>query len=183
MALGPDLLGRLAVRLRAMKDPGFRCTRRIPATPAEIRAAIADVERWPEFRGFGPLPGIEKAEYRERTADTVGSVIRVRNRDGSGHTERILEWTDDRVVMELGEFTAPLDRFAERFVETWSFAPDGASTRVERGLRLVPRGVLGRPFLFLISFLLKRAIARHLDDMSRGAAAGADGGAPDRPAS
>lgn len=146
----------------------FECTRQLSRTPAEIRAAIADVGRWPEFRGYGPLPGIEAAEYERRTPDVLGSVIRVRNRDGSGHSERILEWSDARVVMELGDFTPPLSRFAERFRETWSFEPVGASTGVTRRFDLFPRGVLGRPVLFLISLLLRRAVARHLEDMSRG---------------
>lgn len=154
-----------------MSALSFCCTRTLAATPAEIRAAIADVGRWSEFRGYGPLPGIEKAEFVQQTPEMVGSVVRVRNRDGSGHSERILEWSDARVVMELGDFTPPLDRFAERFRETWTFERESDATRVRRSFDLFPRGVLGWPFLFLISFLLKGAVARHLEDMSRAEAA------------
>lgn len=151
-----------------MKSVAFECVRTLPLTPAAIRAAIADVGRWSDFRGWGPLPGIESAEYRERTPDVQGSVVAVRNRDGSSHTERILEWSDARVVMEFGEFTPPLSRFAERFTETWTFEPVAGATRVTRRFDLHPRGVPGRALLVAISFLLKRAVARHLRDMSRG---------------
>ena len=151
-----------------MKPVTFRCRRRIPRTPVLIRAAIADVARWSEFRGYGLIPGIQSAEYAERTSVMVGSVIRVRNVDGSTHHERILEWSDQRVVMELGDFTPPLSRFAERFRETWSFEPEPEGTRVTRRFELFPRGLVGWLLLSGLAFPLKAAIERQLEDMSRG---------------
>jgi hypothetical protein len=58
-----------------------------PATG--ICSEMADVTRWNEFRGYGFLPGIASAEYEVRTADMVGSCVRVRNTDGSEHIEEI----------------------------------------------------------------------------------------------
>lgn len=146
----------------------FQCSRLIPYTPAEIAAAIADTSRWPEFTGYGPMPGILSAEYETRTPEMSGSRIRVHNSDGSSHVETIEVWQPpEQIVMRLHEFTPPLSRLADHFLESWRFTvgPDG--TRTSRQLQLYPRSPATRPLLWLISLLLRRAIAAHLEQMAR----------------
>ena len=72
--------------------------RMIPAPADVICAEIANVDAWNQFGGYGVLPGIEKAMYETRTADMIGSRIRVRNTDGSGHVEEITQWTPGKAV-------------------------------------------------------------------------------------
>ena len=140
----------------------------IPLSPEEICAEFADLSRWPEFDGYGPLPGIKMAEYEERTADMVGSRIRVENRDGSTHVESIKVWDVGRqVVMELGEFSPPLSHLATHFVEEWSFQVQEQRTLVTRRFQLYPRSSLTRPPLWLIGRFFRRAIDQHLADMAQ----------------
>jgi len=47
----------------------------------------------------------------------------------------------------------------------WEFERLGEGTRVVHSFRLYPKSPLPRPALWLISLLLKRAIARHLRQM------------------
>jgi hypothetical protein len=96
----------------------------------------------------------------------VGSRVRVTNRDGSGHVEEIVEWQPDRrLQLRLGEFSPPLSRLAAAFVETWELRREDGRTRVTRSFELIPRSRATRPVLWLISQLLRRAVARHLRRM------------------
>lgn len=151
-----------------MQPIRFECHAQIRATPAEIAAAIADLSRWPEFTGYGPLPGIAKAEYERRTEPMTGSRIRVTNKDGSSHVEEILAWDHDGGIrMKLHEFTPPLSRLASHFVEEWRFRPENGATGVVRRFELHPRGSASRPLLRLISLLFRRAIDRHMAQLAR----------------
>lgn len=49
----------------------FSCQRTIPKSGTEIVSKIANMERWSEFGGYGPLPGIERAEYEIRTETMI----------------------------------------------------------------------------------------------------------------
>jgi hypothetical protein len=144
----------------------FACEATLPLTPEEVAGQILDLARWPEFDGYGPLPGIKAAAFEVRTPGVVGSRVRVTNRDGSGHVEEVVEWQPDRwLQLRLGEFSPPLSRLAAAFVETWEFRREGDRTRVTRSFELIPRSRATRPVLWLISRLLRRAVARHLRQM------------------
>jgi hypothetical protein len=54
---------------------------------------------------------------------------------------------------------------ATGFTEAWEFERVGDGTRVARSFEMHAKSGLARPVLWLISFLLKRAIARHLRQM------------------
>jgi len=62
-------------------------------------------------------------------------------------------------------FSAPLPRLATEFQESWSFERAGTATRVTRSFELHPKSAVTRPALWLISLLLRRAVARHLRQM------------------
>lgn len=151
-----------------MRPMIFTCKAIIPKTASEICAEIANVARWPEFKGYGLLPGIASAAYEQRTPTMIASRIRVRNTDGSGHVEEICAWEPGRkVVMKLHDFTPPLDRLATHFIEEWHFEAKNGATHVTRKFQLFPQHPAARPFLWLISLAFRRAIARHLAEMAR----------------
>jgi hypothetical protein len=144
----------------------FSCSAILPASPVQIAERIARVESWCEFRGYGPIPGIASAVYELRTAELKGSRIRVRNEDRSHHVEEITEWApNERVVLQLGEFSPPLSSLASRFVEEWEFTPVPEGTRATRSFSLYPRNSLTRLPLWVISRMLRRAAAEHLRHM------------------
>jgi hypothetical protein len=112
------------------------------------------------------LPGIKAAEFEVKTPDIVGSRIRVTNRDGSSHVEEIVEWQPtQRIRLHMTDFSLPLSRLATCFVETWDFERVGGETKVTRSIELNAKSILAWPVLWVISFMLKRAIAGNLREM------------------
>ena len=69
--------------------------------------------------------------------------------------------------MKMDEFTPPLSRLAAYFIEEWSFEETAVGTLVVRRFELFPRRGWTRPFLWLISLMFRRAIARNLAEMAR----------------
>jgi hypothetical protein len=152
--------------VRLMTPIRFACTATLPLRPADIVGQILDLDRWTEFTGYGVLPGIRAAEYEVRTPGVVGSRIKVTNTDGSQHFEEIVEWLPDRRVrLRMTGFSPPLCRIATEFVESWEFRPADGGTAVTRSFEMVPKFALARYVLWLISLLLRKAIARHLREM------------------
>lgn len=149
-----------------MKPIRFSCVATLALAPDVIAGHILDVSKWPEFRGYGLLPGIRSAEFEVRTPSVVGSRVRVVNTDGSTHVEEIVEWRpDQRVEMHLKDFSAPLSLIAAGIEETWDFERIDDETRVTRSFRMHARSASTRPALRLISLLLKKAVARHLGQL------------------
>lgn len=153
-----------------MKPITFTCHETLPLAPEEIAQQILDVAKWLDFRGYGPIPGIKSAVFETRTPNVVGSRIRVTNLDGSTHVEEIVVWQPDRrLQLQMGNFSKPLSRLASAFVETWEFERVGNETKVARSFELNAKSMLTKPVLWLISFFLKRAIARHLTEIKQAA--------------
>ena len=149
-----------------MKPITFTCEETLPLAPEDIARQILDLTKWPEFQGYWPIPGIKVAEFDVQTPGIVNSRIRVTNLDGSSHVEVIVEWQpDQRIRLQMKEFSAPLSRLATGFEETWEFKRTGKETHVTRSFRLHAKSVLARLLLWVISFFLKRAIVRHLREM------------------
>jgi hypothetical protein len=112
------------------------------------------------------LPGIRTAEFEVKTPEVIGSRIKVTNTDGSSHVEEIAVWEPARrVTLHMRNFSPPLSRLATGFDETWGFHRSGLDTQVVRSFELHATSRVTRPILWLISILLKRAIARHLRQM------------------
>jgi hypothetical protein len=152
-----------------MKPIRFCCQATLPQRPEEIASQILDLSKWPEFNGYGVLPGIKQAEFETRTEKTVGTRIRVLNRDGSTHVEEIIEWEPTRrLILRMQEFSPPVSRLASGFDETWEFQATDAGTHVVRSFAMHPKTLLTKPALWLISFLLKQAIIRHLRQIAAG---------------
>lgn len=151
-----------------MKPITIVCKETLPLPPAEIARQILDVTNWSDFQGYGAIPGIRRAQFEVLTPSIVGSRIQVTNLDGSTHVEEITEWQPDhRLQLHLLEFSAPLSRLANRFVETWEFQILGNETEVTRTFELHAKRLMARPVLWMISFLLQLAVARHLRQMKQ----------------
>jgi hypothetical protein len=149
-----------------MKPITFACEETLVLTPEEIVQQILDLTKWPEFHGYGLIPGIKVAEFEVQTPSIVGSRIRVTNGDGSSHVEEIVEWKSDHCLrLEMKEFSAPLSRLATVIEESWEFKRTGNETHVTRSFRLHAKSFLACLLLRVIAFFLKRAIIRHLREM------------------
>jgi hypothetical protein len=149
-----------------MRPITFSCTETLALAPAEIAWRILDLANWTDFKGYAVLPGIKAAEFEVRTPGVVGSRIRVTNTDGSSHVEEMVEWQPENSLrLRMSGFSAPLSRLATEFVESWAFEREGTTTRVTRSFELHLKSTVARPALWLISLLLRRAIARHLRQM------------------
>lgn len=150
-----------------MRPIRFACRATLALTPDKIVEEILDLDNWPAFQGYGPLPGIQSAEFETRTPHLVGTRIRVTNMDGSTHVEEIVEWQPDRLLkIRMREFSLPVSRLATEFLETWEFQPDGHETGVVRRFELHAKSLVAWPVLWLVSTPLKQAIVRHLKQLS-----------------
>src|SRR3984893_5395228 len=135
-----------------MKQITLSCEQTLALAPEDIARQILNLTKWPEFHGYGPIPGIKVAEFEVQTPGIVGSRIRVTNTDGSGHVEEIVEWQPGRrLQLHMKDFSAPLSRLATRFEETWEFQRVGNATRVVRSFQLYGKSALTRPLLWMIS--------------------------------
>ena len=68
-----------------MKPITFSCAEILGISSDEIARQILDVARWPDFKGFGVLPGIKAAEFEIETPEIVGSRIK-----SSIRTDRVM---------------------------------------------------------------------------------------------
>jgi hypothetical protein len=151
-----------------MKPIRFAVEETLASDPARVVAQILDLASWPKFRGFGPIPGIQAAEFIVRRPDVVGTRIRVVSLDGSSHIEEIVEFERDRQLrLRMHDFSLPVSRVALQFHETWEFVPSEGQTKVTRSFELYPRSNWARPMLWIISLFLRRAIRRNLREMKR----------------
>jgi Polyketide cyclase / dehydrase and lipid transport len=149
-----------------MRPIRFSCADTLALSPADIAGHVLDLANWTGFKGYAVLPGIRAAEFEVRTPDVVGSRIRVTNTDGSSHVEEVVEWQPGHSLrLRMKEFSPPLSRLATEFEESWAFERTDSATRVTRSFELHPKSAIARPALWLISLLLKRAIARNLREM------------------
>jgi hypothetical protein len=113
----------------------FTCEAALPSAPEDIARQILDLTKWPDFHGYGPIPGFKAAAFEVQTPGVVGTRIRVTNREGSSHVEEIVEWQPDQQVrLEMKEFSPPLSRLASGFEETWALQRTENGAHVTRWL-------------------------------------------------
>jgi hypothetical protein len=144
----------------------FSCEATLPFAADVVMQQNLDVNEWPGFAGYGPIPEIKEARFEVQTPEVVGSRIRVTNRDGSSHVEEIVLWQPPhRLKLVMSGFSPPLSRLASRFEETWELAPNKSGTYVVRTFALHAKSLLGRIALVPISWLLRGAVQRHMRQM------------------
>ena len=153
-----------------MKPITFSCTQQLPQSAVVIAEQLLCLEKWTEFQGYGPIPGIRQAEFEVRTGEIVGTRIRVTSTDGSTHVEESMGWEPGRrVQLRMKEFSPPVSRLARHFDETWLFEPDAGGTRVQRVFELHPQSLPAKLLLRLVAVFLRRAITRQLRQMKTAA--------------
>lgn len=151
-----------------LKPVVFTCTAVLPQKATEIAANLLELSNWKDFHGYGFLPGIKSATWERQSPDVIGSRIRVQNQDGSSHVEEIILWMPERQIqLQFCDFSPPVSRLANKFVETWDFEPHAAGTHVRRSFEMYAKNLPARFALWFISILLKRAIARHLQQLKQ----------------
>jgi hypothetical protein len=161
------------MRKNKMNPICFRCKESLPVAPSDIGEQILDVSNWSKLHGCWPIPGIKGAAIEVRTPLIVGTRIRVTNLDGSTHLEEIVEWEPNtRLRLLMHDFSPPLARVASHFDEIWEFQRMDGETRVTRTFQLHAKSVITWLPLRVIALFLKRAIARHLNEMKQSAVAG-----------
>lgn len=140
----------------------FTVNAKTTLSPDYLVEQILNVSNWADFSGWGPIPGIREATIIERTEAGTGTRFAVTNVDGSTHEETIIEYVpSQRIVMKIENFSAPLNKFAKFFIETWNFDRQGGQTCIERQFELHPKNPIANIFLKLLGFGLKKAIEAH----------------------
>jgi hypothetical protein len=125
-----------------MKPVTFACCETL-TWPLKAARQILDLTKWPDFHGYGPMPGIKAAEFEIRTPEIVGSRIRVTNQDGSSHVEEIVErQRTQRSRLHMKEISTPLSRLATWFVEMWDFERVANEIKVTRSFELNAKSLL-----------------------------------------
>ena len=89
--------------------------------PQYIFDSFLQIEKWNDFKGFGIIPGIKTANFIIKTDSIKGTIIWVKNSDGSSHKEEILAFEKDTYLkIKMYDFSKPLSYFASFFIEEWA---------------------------------------------------------------
>ena len=118
----------------------------------------------PTFEGYGPLPGIESATWREAAeqAPRLGAVRDVLSRDGTRHVEEIVEFeVEARIADRIHGFRGPPSLFLKQMRDAWQFEAVSRGTRVVRTMHIELRSAWWLPIGLLLRFLMRRAFRRH----------------------
>jgi hypothetical protein len=142
--------------------PSFTTVFTAPCDPGVTFAYMIDLQNWPSFEGWGPLPGIVRAELAPGEAMAAGARVRVTNTDGSVHHETVTAFLPDRhyrVRMELGD---PARRLLSSIEESVELSAIAGGTRIERQFTVTPRSRWTAPLAWVVAKLfLRRAVERH----------------------
>ncbi len=129
--------------------------------PAEAFDLICDLQQWPLFRGYGPIPAIVAASV-EGGALAVGSRIRVENSDGSVHHERVELFEPGRRYTVVMELSPPVSYLLSGIREEVELSPHGGGTRFLRRFLVTPRNLVTAPLAWVLTHLfLSPAVERH----------------------
>ena len=58
-----------------MKPIIFCCEDALTLLPKDIARQILDLDKWPEFQGYGLIPGVKSAVFDTQTPDVIGTRI------------------------------------------------------------------------------------------------------------
>ncbi len=142
--------------------PRFTTVSSLPVPPEAVFALIVDLDQWPLFTGYGPLPGIRAASLPPGEPVALGARIRVDDADGTHHHERVEVFEPGRRLSLRMELTPPASFFMADIFEEITLAPEGSGTALSRTFTANPRAWYTWPFAWLFGgFLLRRAVDRH----------------------
>jgi hypothetical protein len=136
--------------------------------PQYIFDSFLQIEKWNDFKGFGIIPGIKTANFIIKTDSIKGTIIQVKNSDGSSHKEEILAFEKDTYLkIKMYDFSRPLSYFASFFIEEWALKKIEDGYKVERSMTLLSKGMISKFILKVISRSLKKAIQVHTEYVVR----------------
>jgi hypothetical protein len=140
----------------------FQTRTNVATRPGLVFAHVIDLDAWPTFRGFGPVPGIVEAKLVNGATVGPGSRIRVTNTDGSVHHEVIQAFEVGRHLTLQMELTPPASHVMAGIEERVDVEAHGAGTRITRRFTVRPRWFFMAPFAWVIAHgFLHRAVVRH----------------------
>jgi hypothetical protein len=140
----------------------FQTRSDVATRPGLAFAHIIDLDAWPSFPGFGPVPGIVEATLANGAEIGVGSRIRVTNTDGSVHHEVIQAFEVGRHLTIQMELTPPASYVMAGIEERVDVEAHGEGTRITRRFTVRPRWFFTAPIAWLIAHgFLHRAVERH----------------------
>jgi len=146
----------------------FKVTANTTASPAEIIDSIFEVSNWHSFQGWGPIPSIASVELVRPTDSRIGATFKVKDGDGSTHEETVLELMPNQLLtMRMDNFSPPLDKIADHFIEIWRFRIQDGRTLLEREFNLHPKNFVGEILLRPIGYALRKAVQRHTQAIVR----------------
>ena len=131
-------------------------------TPAEMLPRL--------FRGYGPIPGIAKAEIVGGGELKAGAIRRITNTDGSVIDEEIIELRrpEKHVYRLIRGFKFPFSLLVRGADSDWTFSAAGAGTRVAWRFSFVPTTPLVSPVVGLIARrFFRRAQAECLTNLKQ----------------
>jgi hypothetical protein len=141
--------------------PSFVTTTESPLTPEQTFDRIVDLSQWTTFRGYGPLPGIVRAELAEGPLGP-GARVRVLNTDGSTHHEVFEVFERGKRLHIRMELQPPASRVLARIDERVELEPSAsAGTSMTRSFELTPRSLWTTPLAWGVAALLRRAVLLH----------------------
>ena len=136
--------------------------------PQYIFDSFLQIEKWNDFKGFGIIPGIKTANFIIKTDSIKGTIIWVKNSDGSSHKEEILAFEKDTYLkIKMYDFSRPLSYFASFFIEEWALKKIEDGYKLERSMTLLSKGMISKFILKVISRSLKKAIHVHTEYVVR----------------
>jgi hypothetical protein len=140
----------------------FQTRNDVAIRPGLAFAHIVDLDAWPQFPGFGPVPGIVDAKLVNGATVGPGSRIRVTNTDGSVHHEVMKRFEVGRHVTIEMELTPPAAYVMAGIDERVDVEAHGAGTRITRRFTVRPRWFFLAPVAWVIAHVfLRRAVGRH----------------------
>lgn len=121
---------------------------------------LLDLKKWPHVKGNGVLPGMQKAEFRKRTKNIVGTQVLVTNTDGSTYVETVEAWEPAaRIELRTDAFSNVLRYLARYFIDTYECTAIEGGTHVKRTIQLVPVNIGGKLFLWYMARQLRKSLA------------------------
>jgi hypothetical protein len=130
-------------------------------------------ENFTSFVGYGPIPGIRVARYRDDLGPRLAAVRDVENTDGSAHVEEVTVFDRPRRHdARIHRFGAPFSPLAREAGDDWRFSEERGATRIDRTFRVELTSALVLPAALVLKGFLRRAVRRDLANIKKALEAG-----------
>ena len=142
-------------------------TATFPARADRTWALLTDIEAMPSFRGWGPIPGIERAEWLQGEGGP-GSIRRVHNLDGTSHSEELAAVIPrERLRDRIFDIASPAARLVRSMTDEWELREVADTTRLTRTFEIELRSGLLLPLGLFMRWAMRRAFRRHHAELAR----------------